>query len=319
MRVLLALGGNAMTNADGRARVEDQIAAARIAMESVADLVAEDIDVVLTHGNGPQVGNLLVKNELAAAVVPPVPLDWCGAQTQATLGFVLMNALDAALTQARARPAQSPPWSPGRWSTPTTRASPSRPSRSGATSPRTRPQLLIEHGQIWEDRGREGLAAGGRLARAAGDPRRAGGRRADRRRVRGRRCRRRRHPGRARRRRRAARRRGGHRQGPRRRPAGPGGRRRRAGHRHRRARTRSSLRHPEAEPVGQATVERDARATPPRATSPAARWGPRSRPPAGSSSTAAAGRDHHPGPHRRSRDRRSGRQTSTGTVVVPNN
>src|SRR6187455_2578092 len=99
MRVLLALGGNAMTNAEGRARVEDQMAAARIAMESVADLVAEDIDVVLPHGDGPQVGNLLVKNELAAAVVPPVPLDWCGAQTQATLGFILMDALDAELAR----------------------------------------------------------------------------------------------------------------------------------------------------------------------------------------------------------------------------
>src|SRR3954451_14012683 len=97
MRVLLALGGNAMTNADGRARAEDQIEAAEVAMESVADLIAADHDVVVTHGNGPQVGNLLVKNELAAAVVPPVPLDWCGAQTQATLGFVLMDALDAAL------------------------------------------------------------------------------------------------------------------------------------------------------------------------------------------------------------------------------
>ena len=94
MRVLLALGGNAMTNADGRARPEDQIEAAEVAMESVADLIAEGHDVVVTHGNGPQVGNLLVKNELAASVVPPVPLDWCGAQTQATLGFVLMDALD---------------------------------------------------------------------------------------------------------------------------------------------------------------------------------------------------------------------------------
>ena len=59
--------------------------------------------MVLTHGNGPQVGNLLVKNELAAAVVPPVPLDWCGAQTQATLGFVLMNALDGVAGRARRR------------------------------------------------------------------------------------------------------------------------------------------------------------------------------------------------------------------------
>src|SRR5689334_25404960 len=98
MRVLLALGGNAMT-ADGRARPEDQIAAAAVAMDAVADLLQHDVDVVITHGNGPQVGNLLVKNEVAASVVPPVPLDWCGAQTQATLGFVLMNALDAALAE----------------------------------------------------------------------------------------------------------------------------------------------------------------------------------------------------------------------------
>ena len=106
MRVLLALGGNAMTNADGRARPEDQIAAAEVAMAAVADLLAAGVDVVITHGNGPQVGNLLVKNELAAAVVPPVPLDWCGAQTQATLGFVLMNALDAALARRGRRAAQ---------------------------------------------------------------------------------------------------------------------------------------------------------------------------------------------------------------------
>ena len=73
MKVLLALGGNAMTNAEGRARPEDQIEAAETAMASVAELLAECHDVVITHGNGPQVGNLLVKNELAAHVVPPVP------------------------------------------------------------------------------------------------------------------------------------------------------------------------------------------------------------------------------------------------------
>src|SRR5919107_1726555 len=93
MRVLLALGGNAMTSADGRARVDDQIAAARVAMTAVVDLIAEEVDVVITHGNGPQVGNLLVKNELAPGVVPPLPLDWCGAQTQATPRLVLMDAL----------------------------------------------------------------------------------------------------------------------------------------------------------------------------------------------------------------------------------
>src|SRR5690606_6632621 len=99
MKVLLALGGNAMTAKDGSATPAAQIDAIRTAMDSVAALVAAGHEVVLTHGNGPQVGNILVKNELAAHVVPPVPLDWCGAQTQGTIGFVALNALEAAFAE----------------------------------------------------------------------------------------------------------------------------------------------------------------------------------------------------------------------------
>jgi carbamate kinase len=152
MRVLLALGGNAMTNPDGRARPEDQIEAAHVAMSAVADLLQHDVDVVITHGNGPQVGNLLVKNEVAASVVPPVPLDWCGAQTQATLGFVLMNALDAALAERGVD---------RRTATLVTRAlvaaddahftHPTKPI--GRYLPADEAQVLIEHGETWEDRG----------------------------------------------------------------------------------------------------------------------------------------------------------------------
>jgi carbamate kinase len=97
VRIVIALGGNAMTGTDGSARVSDQQEAITRAADPIADLVAAGHEVLLTHGNGPQVGNLLLKNELAANVVPPVPLDWCGAQTQATIGMTLMNALDAAL------------------------------------------------------------------------------------------------------------------------------------------------------------------------------------------------------------------------------
>jgi carbamate kinase len=153
--VLVALGGNAMTNAEGRARPEDQIEAARVAMDAVAELLVHDHDVVLTHGNGPQVGNLLVKNEIAAAVVPPVPLDWCGAQTQATLGFVLMNALDAALA-ARA--------TERRTATVVTRTlvagnddgftHPTKPI--GRFLPQEEAAVLVEHGETWEDRGDKG-------------------------------------------------------------------------------------------------------------------------------------------------------------------
>lgn len=99
MRIVIALGGNAMTSPDGSARPEDQRAAVTEAAGPIADLVAQGNDVLLTHGNGPQVGNILLKNELSASVVPPVPLDWCGAQTQATIGDLFLNALDAAFAQ----------------------------------------------------------------------------------------------------------------------------------------------------------------------------------------------------------------------------
>ncbi|GLU46465.1 carbamate kinase [Nocardiopsis ansamitocini] len=102
-RVLVALGGNAMTTPDGSARPDDQRRAIEAAMGDIAALIVDDTEVVLTHGNGPQVGNLLVKNEMAAHVVPPVPLDWCGAQTQGTIGFTMAGALETALA-ARGTP-----------------------------------------------------------------------------------------------------------------------------------------------------------------------------------------------------------------------
>jgi carbamate kinase len=98
-RILIALGGNAMTAPDGSATPQAQERAIGGAMELVADLVAAGAEVALTHGNGPQVGNILIKNQLSAHVVPPVPLDWCGAQTQATIGVLILNALDRALAQ----------------------------------------------------------------------------------------------------------------------------------------------------------------------------------------------------------------------------
>ncbi|HSI91925.1 MAG TPA: carbamate kinase [Jiangellaceae bacterium] len=155
--MLIALGGNAMTAADGRARPEDQIAAVRVAVEPVADLVTAGIEVVLTHGNGPQVGNLLVKNELAASVVPPVPLDWCGAQTQGTIGFILINALERALA-ARGGDAERPVTA----IVTRTRVEAHDPGFDKPTKPIGRylpageAKVLIEHGQTWEDRGEGG-------------------------------------------------------------------------------------------------------------------------------------------------------------------
>jgi carbamate kinase len=95
-RVLVALGGNAIAGERGAGPEAQRLAVEEAAAE-LADLVAAGHRVLITHGNGPQVGNLLVKNDLARDVVPPVPLDWCVAQTQATLGFLIVTALEAEL------------------------------------------------------------------------------------------------------------------------------------------------------------------------------------------------------------------------------
>jgi carbamate kinase len=155
MRVLIALGGNAMTGPAGGATPQEQDDAVRAAMEHVADLVGAGTEVVLTHGNGPQVGNLLVKNELAAHVVPPVPLDWCGAQTQATIGFLVLDALDRALaargvdrrTAAIVTRTLVDGADPGF----------TRPTKPiGRYLPADQAATLVEHGQTWEDRGARG-------------------------------------------------------------------------------------------------------------------------------------------------------------------
>src|SRR3712207_2081056 len=154
-RVVIALGGNAMTGPDGSATPEAQRNAIREAAGHIADVVASGVQVVLTHGNGPQVGNLLVKNELAAHEVPPVPLDWNVAQTQATIGFTVADELDAALrvrgvacrTAALVTRTLVDPADPG-FSTPT--------KPVGRYLPRDRADRFVTLGQTWEDRGERG-------------------------------------------------------------------------------------------------------------------------------------------------------------------
>ncbi|MGX7679596.1 carbamate kinase [Jatrophihabitans sp. DSM 45814] len=155
MRVVIALGGNAMTARDGRARPEDQRAAVERAAEPIAELAAAGHQVVLTHGNGPQVGNLLVKNELAASVVPRVPLDWCGAQTQATIGLLLINALDRAMIQRGSRARAAAVISRTRVSIDDSAfVKPSKPI--GRYVDEAEATRMIEHGQHWESRDERG-------------------------------------------------------------------------------------------------------------------------------------------------------------------
>ena len=154
-RVVIALGGNAMTGPDGAATPEAQRNAIREASAHIADVVAAGVEVVLTHGNGPQVGNLLVKNELAAHVVPPVPLDWCVAQTQATIAFTLTDELDAAL--AARGVAQRTAGLVTRTLIDVDDPAFREPSKPvGRFLPREEAERFVSLGQIWEDRGEKG-------------------------------------------------------------------------------------------------------------------------------------------------------------------
>ena len=95
---VVTLGGNALLPEQGKGTFEEQFVVATRAMEGVADLIAHaNEEVVLSHGNGPIVGNIMIRNEAARAEIPPMPLDVCGADSQGGIGYLLQQVLDNAL------------------------------------------------------------------------------------------------------------------------------------------------------------------------------------------------------------------------------
>lgn len=92
-RIVVALGGNAILSAGQRGTAEEQRENIRIACQAIADLICSGHEVVVTHGNGPQVGAVLLQNELAAEATPAMPLDVCGAATQGQLGYAIQQTL----------------------------------------------------------------------------------------------------------------------------------------------------------------------------------------------------------------------------------
>jgi len=99
--VVAALGGNAILQPGQVGTFEEQLFNIDGAMRRIAELVEGGWRVVLTHGNGPQVGDLLVQNALAAATVPPMPMDVCGAESQGSIGYMLEQTLQNHLRKRR--------------------------------------------------------------------------------------------------------------------------------------------------------------------------------------------------------------------------
>ncbi len=88
-RVVVALGGNALLRRGAPDTYEEAYRAARSAAEKIADIAVDGWEVVVTHGNGPQVGRILIQQEAASAQVHPMPLDVCGAESQGQIGYLL--------------------------------------------------------------------------------------------------------------------------------------------------------------------------------------------------------------------------------------
>ncbi|MGI9952387.1 carbamate kinase [Moorellaceae bacterium AZ2] len=98
--VVLAFGGNAIVRPGQKGTYEEQKANIQDTCRQVVDLVREGYRLVLTHGNGPQVGSILIKNELAKDVVPAMPLDVLVSDTQASIGYIIQQTLHYELARA---------------------------------------------------------------------------------------------------------------------------------------------------------------------------------------------------------------------------
>ncbi len=100
---MLALGGNALARAGEPATVANQFRHARESMAPVVELARAGWRIVLIHGNGPQVGDELLRNEAARRMVEPLPLGVLVAETAGWIGYMLQQSLQNALAAARVR------------------------------------------------------------------------------------------------------------------------------------------------------------------------------------------------------------------------
>lgn len=90
---VVAIGGNSLIKDEAHKSVPDQFAAVRETAVHIAEMIEQGWNVVVTHGNGPQVGFILLRSELSHHVLHTVPLDSCGADTQGAIGYMIQQAL----------------------------------------------------------------------------------------------------------------------------------------------------------------------------------------------------------------------------------
>ena len=96
-RIVIALGGNALQEAGQPATAEAQLQVVESTAAYIADIIAAGYQVVVAHGNGPQVGRIVLQNEAANAITPALPFDVCGAMSQGYIGYHIQQGLSKVL------------------------------------------------------------------------------------------------------------------------------------------------------------------------------------------------------------------------------
>lgn len=92
-KIVIALGGNALQEGKGPATAEAQLAVVEKTCNYIADIVEAGYCVVIAHGNGPQVGRIVLQNENSTDITPAMPFDVCGAMSQGMIGYHIQQAL----------------------------------------------------------------------------------------------------------------------------------------------------------------------------------------------------------------------------------
>lgn len=100
MKILVALGGNAIQQRGGAGTAAEQFVTVSATCKQLTKILHAGHDLAITHGNGPQVGNILLANEMAKNELPPMPLDVCGAESQGMIGYIMQQCFENELRAA---------------------------------------------------------------------------------------------------------------------------------------------------------------------------------------------------------------------------
>ena len=96
-KAVIALGGNALIKPEQKGTISEQFANTRKSMNTIVEMIEHGWDVVITHGNGPQVGAILLQNQISKKHTPPMPLGICVAESQGLIGYMIQQSLYNAL------------------------------------------------------------------------------------------------------------------------------------------------------------------------------------------------------------------------------